>query len=65
MDERQWRKRQKSEGGMPRRRVIHRFHPGDYNQGFEPLESRQLLSSDLTQDIVNLLDGGTTTGSVT
>ena len=62
---RHWRKRQKAAGGMPRRRVIHRFRPGDYNQGIEPLETRQLLSSDLTQDIVNLLDNGTTTGSVT
>ena len=34
-------------------------------QGFEFLEPRQLLSADLTQDIVNLLDSGTTTGSVT
>ncbi len=58
-------KRRKAAGGMPRRRVIHRFHPGDYHQGFEPLEPRQLLSGDLTQQIVNLLDNGTTTGSVT
>jgi len=50
---------------MRRRRVIHRFRPGDYNQGSEPLEPRQLLSGDLTQQIVNLLDDGTTTGSVT
>jgi hypothetical protein len=64
-ERRHWRKRQPAAGGMPRRRVVHRFHPGDYNQGFELLETRQLLSSDLTHDIVNLLDGGTTTGSAT
>ena len=62
---RHWRKRQTAAGGMPRRRVIHRFRPGYYNQGIELLEMRQLLSSDLTQEIVNLLDNGTTTGSVT
>ena len=60
-----WRKPRKAAGGLSRRHVIHRFRPGDYNQGFEPLESRRLLSSDLTQDIINQLDGGTTTGSVT
>ncbi|MGO9469756.1 MAG: hypothetical protein ACLQVF_37100, partial [Isosphaeraceae bacterium] len=62
---RHWRKRQKAAGGLPRRRVTHRFLPGDYNQGFERLESRQLLSGDLTQEIAGLLDNGTTTGSVT
>ena len=61
----QSRKRQKAAGKLPRRRIIHQFRPGDYHQGLEPLEARRLLSSDLTQDIVNLLDGGTTTGSVT
>jgi hypothetical protein len=57
--------RQTAAGRTPRRRAIHQFHPGDYNQGFELLETRQLLSSDLTQQIVSLLDNGTTTGSVT
>jgi len=45
---------------MPRRRVIHRFRPGEYREGFEQLEARQLLSTDLTQPIGNLLDNGTT-----
>ncbi len=58
-------KRQNTAGGIPRRRVTHRFRPGDYNRGFELLESRQLLSGDLTQEIAGLLDNGTTTGSVT
>ncbi len=46
------------------RRKSHAFHPGDYHRGFELLEPRQLLSGDLTQEIINLVDGGTTTGSV-
>jgi hypothetical protein len=41
------------------------FRPGDYRQGAEFLERRELLSGDLTQDISNLLSGGTTTGSYT
>jgi hypothetical protein len=52
-------------GGIPRRRGKHAFRPGGHRQGFEFLETRQLLSVDLTQEIVNLLDDHSTTASVT
>ncbi len=60
-----WERPAATPGGNPRRRRKNVFRPGSYRQGVEFLEPRQLLSADLTQDIVNLLDSGTTTGSVT
>jgi hypothetical protein len=46
-------------------RCKHVFRPGDYRPAGEFLERRELLSADLTQDIANLLNGGTTMGSYT
>ncbi len=51
--------------GLRRHPRSRAFRPGQH-PGFEWLETRQLLSgSDLTQDVVNLLENGTRSGSVT